>query len=208
MFADGAQYTARVAHCHHVGGNVFRHDAPGTDHCIVPNGDTRHYDHSSTQPTVASDANRKIVLVCFLPQFRQDRVVCGCKDTVWADHGVFSNVDMGIIHAGQPEVGIDIIAQVNVLSAPVSMKRRLDSAACTALCKHFFQKLRPFCVFRGAGMIVIIQPLHAKFLLCHDGIIRGVVDLLAVDRIFNQHLVALSFCKSFSFITGAVLYYC
>ena len=39
-------------------------------------------------------------------------MVCGCKDTVWADHGVLPDVDMGIIHAGQPEVGIDIIAHV------------------------------------------------------------------------------------------------
>ena len=35
-------------------------------------------------------------------------LVCGCKDTVWADHGVLPDVDMGIIHVGQPEVGIDI----------------------------------------------------------------------------------------------------
>ena len=44
-------------------------------------------------------------------------------------------------------------------------------------------------------MIVIIQPFHAKFLLCHDGIIRGVVNLLAVDCIFNRHLVALFFLQ-------------
>ena len=31
-----------------------------------------------------------------------------CKDTVWADHGVLPDVDIGITHAGQPEVGIDI----------------------------------------------------------------------------------------------------
>ena len=122
-------------------------------------------------------------------------MVCGCKDTVRANHGMLPDVDMGIIHAGQPEVGIDIIVHVNVLSAPIGMKWRLDPAACAALCKHFFQKLRPFCVFRRAGMIVIIQPLHAKLLLCHDGIIRGVIDLLAVDRIFNQHFVALSFLQ-------------
>jgi hypothetical protein len=79
------------------------------DHRIIPNGNTRHHDHASTQPAVASNADGQIVLVCFLPQFRQDRVVCGCKDTVRTYHGVLPDVDMGIIHAGQPEVGIDIM---------------------------------------------------------------------------------------------------
>ena len=46
------------------------------DHRIIPNGNTRHHDHASTQPAVASDADGQIVLVCFLTQFRQDRVVC------------------------------------------------------------------------------------------------------------------------------------
>ena len=107
------------------------------------------------------------------------------------------DVDMGIIHADQPEVGIDIIAQVNVLSAPIGVKRRL-----AALCKHFFQKLRPFCVFGRAGVVIIIQPLHAKFLLCHDGFIRWVVDLLAVDRIFYRHgSTLLIYKESFSFFS-------
>ena len=101
-------------------------------------------------------------------------------------------------HAGQPEVGIDIIAQVNVLSAPIGVKRRLNLAACAALCKHFFQKLRPFCVFGRAGVVIIIQPLHAKFLLCHDGFIRWVVDLLAVDRIFIGMVLLSLFIRNLS----------
>ena len=75
MFADGAQHTTRVAHCHHIGGNVLCHYASRTDHRVIPNGNTRHHDHASTQPAVASDADGQIVLVCFLTQFRQDRVV-------------------------------------------------------------------------------------------------------------------------------------
>ena len=107
------------------------------------------HDHASTQPAVASDADGQIVLVCFLTQFRQDRVVCGCKDTVRAYHGVLPDVDMGIIHAGQPEVGIDIIVHVNMLSAPVGVKRRLDPAACAALCKHFFKSCARFACSEG-----------------------------------------------------------
>ena len=83
-------------------------------------------------------------------------------------------------------------------SAPIGVKRRLDPAACAALCKHFFQKLLPFCVFGRAGMIISIQPLHAKFLLCHDGFIRWVVDLLAVDRIFIGMVLLSLFIRNLS----------
>ena len=40
---------------------------------------------------------------------------------------------------------------------------------------------------RKASRTSRLQPLHAKFLLCHDGFIRWVVDLVAVDRIFYRH---------------------
>ena len=60
---------------HYVSRNVLCHNASRTDHRIIHNGNTRHHDHASTQPTVATDADGQIVLVYFLPQFRQDRVV-------------------------------------------------------------------------------------------------------------------------------------
>ena len=60
---------------HYVSRNVLCHNASRTDHRIIHNGNTRHHDHASTQPTVATDADGQIVLVCFLPQFRQDRVI-------------------------------------------------------------------------------------------------------------------------------------
>ena len=75
MFADGAQHTAWISYRHYVSRNVLCHNASRTDHRIIPNGNTRYHDHASSQPTVATDADGQIVLVCFLPQFRQDRVV-------------------------------------------------------------------------------------------------------------------------------------
>ena len=55
---------------------------------------------------------------------------------------------------------------------------------------------------RKASRTSRLQPLHAKFLLCHDGIIRGVIDLLAVDRIFYWHgSTLLIYKKSFSFFS-------
>ena len=75
MFADGAQHMAWISYRHYVSRNVLCHYASRTDHRVIPNGNTRHHDHASSQPTVATDADGQIVLVCFLPQFRQDRVV-------------------------------------------------------------------------------------------------------------------------------------
>ena len=63
MLADGAQHTAGIADCYNIGGNILCHNASRTDHGILPNGNTRHHDHASTQPTVASDADGQIVLV-------------------------------------------------------------------------------------------------------------------------------------------------
>ena len=63
MLANGAQHTARVAYGHYVGRNVLCHNASCANHGILPNGNTRHHDHASTQPTVASDADGQIVLV-------------------------------------------------------------------------------------------------------------------------------------------------
>ena len=63
MFADGAQHTAWVAYGHYVGRNVLCYNASRTDHRILPNGNTRHHNYASTQPTVATDADGQIVLV-------------------------------------------------------------------------------------------------------------------------------------------------
>lgn len=68
-FADGAQYTAWVSYRHYISRDVLCHNASRTDHCIIPNCNTRHHDHASTQPAVASNADGQIVLVCFLTQF-------------------------------------------------------------------------------------------------------------------------------------------
>ena len=63
MLADGTQHPARVAYGHYVSRNVLCYNASRTDYGILPNGNTRHHDHASTQPTVASDADGQIVLV-------------------------------------------------------------------------------------------------------------------------------------------------
>ena len=46
---------------------------------------------------------------------------------------------MGIIHNGEAEIGIDEAPKVNMRTAPVGMKGRLQSAAFTDLSKHLAQ---------------------------------------------------------------------
>ena len=63
MLADGAQHMAWISYRHYIGRDVLCHNASRTDHRILPNGNTRHHNYASTQPTVASDADGQIVLV-------------------------------------------------------------------------------------------------------------------------------------------------
>lgn len=77
-----------------------------------------------------------------------------------------------------------------------------QSSSLRRTLQAFLSKAAPVCVFGRAGVVIIIQPLHAKFLLCHDGFIRWVVDLLAVDRIFyRQGSTLLIYKESFSFFS-------
>lgn len=63
MLADGTQHPAGIADCYNIGGNILCHNASCANHSVVPDGNTRHHDHASTQPTVATDADGQIVLV-------------------------------------------------------------------------------------------------------------------------------------------------
>lgn len=63
MLADGTQHMAWISYRHYVGRDVLCYNASRTNHSVVPDGNTRHHDHASTQPTVATDADGQIVLV-------------------------------------------------------------------------------------------------------------------------------------------------
>lgn len=54
---NGTEHLTGVPHGDKVGGNVFGHDAPGTDDGIVPDGNVRQNLHVAAQPYVLADAD-------------------------------------------------------------------------------------------------------------------------------------------------------
>lgn len=92
----------------------------------------------------------------------------GCREVyVWSHHSVVSDVDMCIIHTGQPEVSINIITKMNMPSAPVCIKRWLDITAFSCFCEHFFDQLCSFFHLGWAGLIVVVHFFQAGHLETH-----------------------------------------
>jgi hypothetical protein len=71
---------------------------------------------------------------------------------------------MCIIHTGQPEVSINMITKMNMPSAPVCIKRRLDITAFSCFCEHFFDQLCSFFHLGWAGLIVVVHFFQAGHL--------------------------------------------
>ena len=70
-----------------------------------------------------------------------------CQHYVGAEERVVAYIDMGIIYHSKIEVGVNILAEMNMMSAPVGMKGRLYIAALADFCKHLPQKFGAFLAF-------------------------------------------------------------
>ena len=82
--------------------------------------------------------DRCIVLISSLPQLRRDRMSRCRKHDIGSKHRIVPDIDMGIIDQCEIEVSIDTCSKVHMMSAKVGMKRWLDIAVFSDLCKHFF----------------------------------------------------------------------
>ena len=63
------------------------------------------------------------------PQRRVHRVGAGAEHHVWPEQHIVPHINIGVIHQGQAEIGIDIVAEMHVFAGPVGVQRRLDVAA-------------------------------------------------------------------------------
>ena len=95
----------------------------------------------------------------------------GGDGDVGADQRVIPHVDMGVIHTGQVEIGVDEIAEMAVLPAPVGMEGWFDIAPLPELGEHLRQQRRSGSLFGGAGGVEFVQFFQAKRLLRHDLIV-------------------------------------
>ncbi len=59
-----------------------------------------------------------------------------CQRDVGAEQRIVADIDMRVVYQRQIEIGVDVFAQMHVMSTPVGMYRRFDIAALAHLSKH------------------------------------------------------------------------
>ena len=128
VLADFTEDVTRISDGDDVCGDILCDNVSGSDHGIISDRDARKDDHSRAEPAVASDMHRHIVLIGFFTQLGQDRMTCRCDRDVETEHRVISDVDVCVINKCRTEVAVDILTEVDVASAPIRMKRRLNIA--------------------------------------------------------------------------------
>lgn len=109
-FPDWTKDAARIADSNNICRNILCNNAASPNDGIIANGYTGNNDHACTQPAVTPDMNGEIILECFFSQFRENGMVGSRENAIRTEHRVFTDINMCIIHTGQPEVGIYAIA--------------------------------------------------------------------------------------------------
>ena len=91
---------------------------------------------------------------------------------------------MRVIHKGKIEIGINPFAEMNMMTAPVRMERRLNITAFSEFSKHLFQELCSSFPFERTGGIEIVQLFKTERLLFHYFFIIGKIEFAAVHFFF------------------------
>ena len=147
------------------------------------------------QPAVAANADRHVVLIVPLPQRAEQGMPCRGKDHVGRKHGVVPHIDVGVVHQGQVEVGVDVAAEVDVTAPKVGMQGWLDVAALADLGKHFPQQGGTPGKLAGTGLVEVVEFFQAGGLLPDDvGIVRE-IQVPAVHLFFFGHGPILLKCR-------------
>ncbi|MNE43511.1 hypothetical protein D3C80_1376880 [compost metagenome] len=82
---------------------------------------------------------------------------------------------MRVIHHCQIEVRIYIFAEMDMLPAPVRMKRRFNVAVLADLCKHFPQHRHSLIIFTWPGPVEVIELFETERLFLHNLLVSGQV---------------------------------
>ena len=97
-----------------------------------------------------------VVLDAILPQRGGDGVPRGGQGYMGGEHGVAAHIDVGVVHTGQAEVGVDPVPKMDMVTAPVGVKGRLDIAVLPNLGKHLPEQLCPLFLLQGPGGVVVV----------------------------------------------------
>ena len=126
------------------------------------------------------------------PQRGGNGVPGGGEGHMGCEQGVAAHIDVGVIHAGQAEVGVDPIPEVDMVAAPVGIEGRLNIAVFSDLGEHLPEELRPLFLLQGPGGVVVIELFQAEKLFFQNGAVVGPVELPAVLQFPLIHGIFLS----------------
>lgn len=115
---------------------ILRYDTARADDGIVSDGDTRENDDARTDPAVLPDVNGRIVLVALLSQFGEDRVSRGRKRNIRTEERGVTDINVRVIYKGEIKIRINVLPEMDMVPAPIGMKRRLDVTALADLSEH------------------------------------------------------------------------
>src|SRR5699024_374472 len=106
LLPDRPQYAARTSHSHHIGGNILRHNASGTNHRIFSDGHSRQNHHVGPNPNVPLDMNLLIILNTVFPKLRQHRMTRGGDGHIGSEHHSITDINLSVIHHCEIKIGI------------------------------------------------------------------------------------------------------
>ena len=127
----------------------------------------------------------QIVLQSLFAQSGQNGVRSRGNCDVGGDHGHVADVDVGVIHEGEVEVGVHLFPEVYIFPCPVCIEGRLNEAAFADLCEHFLHELFHARLIAESEGVVLFEQTCAGGLFAQDFFVCGVVDHFFFHAFFS-----------------------
>ena len=119
-------------------------------------------------------------MIYLFPELRQNGMPRRGESHIRAEHGLIPHVNMGVVHHGQIEIGVNAIAPVAVPAAEIGVKGRLNIAVFPDFGKHFLHQALALLLLQGAGLVVLIKQLQTLKLLRQNLFVPRKIELPGV----------------------------
>ena len=187
MLADLAHHSARVADGNDVGGDILCHDAACADDGIIPYRDSRQHHRARAEPAIFTDMHGGVILERLLAQLGHYGMPRRSDGYIRAEHRMIADIYMRVVDEGEVEIRIHRIAEMDVVTAPIRVERRLDIAILPYLGKHLLEHGFTLVKLGRAGHIEVIEAVEVAELLAHHIAVVGVIDFAGVQFISLCH---------------------
>ena len=134
-----------------------------------------------------------VVLIAFIAQFRVNRMICRRDRDIRAEHDVVTDKNMTVIDQCRVRVHIDVIAEMNVMSTPVCMKRQFNVVVITAFGEYFLHICFFFLIVSRLQLIECPEFVLERALLGKNFLIPRMIDK-SFDHAFILRHKNPSFC--------------